>query len=72
MELASIQTVPCAAWAKTPSSPVTTPSTSGESGTIVITTSAFATDSATLDAPLPPASTSWSILSCERLKPTTS
>src|SRR5690348_10527875 len=55
-----------------PSSPVATASTSGESGTIVMITSASATASATLPAPRPPASTRAWTLSALRLWPTTS
>jgi hypothetical protein len=68
---ASIQMVPFFALAKTPSLPLTTPSTSGESGTMVMTTSASLTASAMLVAPLPPSETSLSILSWLRLKPVT-
>src|ERR1700712_1551277 len=55
-----------------PSSPMATASTSGESGTIVMITSASRTASATGFAPPPPASTSAATLSGLRLWPTTS
>ena len=48
------------AFSKTPPSPSATASTSGESGTIVTTTSASRTASATRSAPRPPAATSAS------------
>ena len=65
--LQSIYSSPGLALAKTPSSPRATLSTSGESGSMVITTSAPATACATLDAPWPPAATSRSIGSGRRL-----
>ena len=51
----SMWIAPGRALAKTPSSPPVTASTSGESGTIVMITSASRTASATLSAPRPPA-----------------
>ena len=65
--LASIHSDPARAWAMMPSSPSATSSTSGESGTIVRMTSASATASAMLLAPLPPALTSVSTLAGLRL-----
>ena len=58
-------------WRRRRPAPLTTPSTSGESGTMVMTTSASLTASAMLAAPLPPSETSLSILSWLRLKPVT-
>ncbi len=58
---------PAGAWANTPSSPVSTARTSGESGTMVATTSASRTASAMLPAPWPPAATSASTLAGVRL-----
>ena len=67
MEEKSITSVPGLALANTPSSPPSTAATSGESGSIVATTSAPATASATLDAPRPPAATRASTLAGLRL-----
>ena len=64
--------VPGAALSKTPPSPASTCSTSGESGTITATTSAPLTASAIEDAARPPASTSGWVRSGSRLKPQTS
>ena len=54
----SITSVPGAALSNTPPSPLSTSSTSGESGTITATTSASLTASAIEAALRPPASTS--------------
>ena len=54
-----------------PSSPSATPSTSGESGTMVMITSASRTASATEPAPWPPAATKASTGPELRLYPTT-
>src|SRR2546429_671011 len=67
MEEKSITRVPGLAFANTPSSPPSTAATSGESGSIVATTSAPVTASATLDAPRPPAATRASTLGRLRL-----
>ena len=63
---------PALAWAKTPSSPARTARTSGESGTMVATTSASATAPAMSFAPWPPAATSCSTRAGLRLYPVTS
>src|SRR5699024_6453821 len=63
--------VPGRAWAKTPPWPDRSASTSGESGTIVMTASASATASATVSAPVPPSAIRASTLPRLRLWPTT-
>ncbi len=67
IEEKSMTSVPGCALARTPSSPVRTLSTSGESGTMTATTSAPLTASATDDAAVPPASTSGWALAAVRL-----
>ncbi len=59
----SITSVPGAALSNTPPSPVSTSWTSGESGTMIATTSAPCTASAIEDALRPPASTSGPVVS---------
>ena len=63
---------PDGAFSKTPPSPARTSWTSGESGTMVATTSASRTASAMSLAPRPPAATSCSVLAGLRLYPVTS
>jgi hypothetical protein len=70
--LMSMTSVPGAALARTPSGPSSTDSTSGESGSIVITASAPATASATLPAARPPAAVSRSRPGRLRVCPATS
>lgn len=60
MVLMSMTSWPGCEFSKMPSSPIATATTSGESGTMVITTSEPLTASAMLDAPRPPAATSAS------------
>ena len=67
----SIQVAPAAAEARMPSSPSSTFSTSGESGTMVMMTSAPSTASAMVAAACPPASARASALAGVRLKPRT-
>ena len=68
----SMISAPARAWPNTPSSPARTFCTSGESGTIVATTSASRTASAMLAAPRPPAAASCSTRAGLRLYPVTS
>ena len=63
----SMTRVPGLALANTPSSPVSTSRTCGESGTITATTSASRTASAMVVAARPPAATSGSAFSGVRL-----
>ncbi|CPU63552.1 Uncharacterised protein [Mycobacteroides abscessus] len=67
IEEKSTTSAPGFAFARTPSSPVSTASTSGESGTMIATTSAPETASATDSAARPPASTSGAVFSGLRL-----
>lgn len=63
----SISSAPCRAFSRMPSGPYAMASTCGDAGTIVMTTSASRTASAMEAAPLPPAATSRSTLSCSRV-----
>ena len=67
----SMYSVPGRALATTPSGPSATAATSGESGSMVITTSASRTAAATLPAHRPPAATSPSADSRRREYPST-
>ena len=68
----SMTSAPDGAFSKTPPGPARTAWTSGESGTMVATTSASRTASAMSLAPRPPAATSCSTRSGLRLYPVTS